>query len=178
MPNYCYSFNSATGLSMRLVTPDYATAAGEFMSFPEPATTAALQTQFPGYYAGRTQLLTYAQQKLDTVSAGGLTVNVAASGQPAENASVSTTAGGRADILGLMVEISQGATSITWYQSSINLTLTPAQVNVIAAAVAALRSGAYATWSAIVNAVNAGAITTTAQIDTPPSPIPAWPLNS
>jgi hypothetical protein len=124
------------------------------------------------------QLLAYAQQKLNTISAGGLTVNVAASVQPSESASVSTTTDGRADILGLMVEISQGATSITWYQSSGNLTLTVAQVNIIAAAVAALRSSAYATWSAIVTAINAGTITTTAQIDTPPAPIPAWPLNS
>ena len=56
--------------------------------------------------------------------------------------------------------------------------LTPAQVSIIASAVAALRSSAYATWSAVVAAIAAGTITTTAQIDAPPSPIPAWPANS
>ncbi len=113
------------------------------------------------------ELLAYADNKLAAVIAAGISVNVAAPGAPAETALVDISSMGRADILGMMQEIASGATSITWYQSTGSLALTPAQLNIIASAAAAACTAAIAAWSAAYVGVSAipPTITTMSPID-------------
>jgi len=63
-------------------------------------------------------------------------------------------------------------------QSSGALSLTPQQVLNTGVAVGALVQQSFTVLGQVIAAINAGTITTTAQIDSPPSPIPAWPVNS
>ena len=57
-------------------------------------------------------------------------------------------------------------------------TLTGAQVMTIFSAVAAFVQSCLAVLRAVVAAIDAGTITTTAQVDAPPAPLPPWPVNS
>jgi len=59
-----------------------------------------------------------------------------------------------------------------------SLALTSAQVVVLFAGLFTFVQGATATFAAVNKAIDAKTIATQAQVDTPPSPIPAWPVNS
>jgi hypothetical protein len=69
--------------------------------------------------------------------------------------------------------------SFTWVQSNgASVSLTAAQVTQIFGAVATFIQSTFTSLSQVVAAINAGTITTRAQVDSPPSPVPAWPVNS
>lgn len=95
---------------------------------------------------------------------------------------IDPSAAGRTDILGLLTEAANlpSGSTITYYQSTGNLEVTAAEVQMIAAAAANFRTMALATWSQVVAAINANppVITIYHDIDYPPSPIPAWPVAS
>jgi hypothetical protein len=132
-----------------------------------------LVAQFP---AG---LIAYAQSKQQTIATGGITVNVGTVGS-ALNVEASM------DIHSLIVL--QGAATLaqsaptqtfTWVQNNgASISLTAAQVTQIFGAVAMFVQSTFTALSQVVAAINAGTITTRAQVDTPPSPVPAWPVNS
>jgi hypothetical protein len=176
---YCYSYSAATGLSMRMVPPGYVAASGEFLSSPEPASEATLEAQFPGYSGVGTALNLYALNKAARIEAGGITVNIAASGQPAQNVECATDPLSYARVsAAAAVAIANPSETVMQVFPSGVVTLTAAQVETIFAAISNFYVAVQATLGAVVTAIAAGTITTTAQIDAPPSPIAAWPANS
>ena len=176
---YCYSYASKTGLSTRTVPTGYVAVTGEFISSPEPASEAALEAQFPGYSGNQTALTLYAQNKATRIEAGGITVNIAASGQPAQNVECATDPLSYARIsAAAAVAIANPSETVVQVFPSGVVTLTAAQVEAIFAAISNFYVAVQATLGAVVTAIAAGTITTTAQIDAPPSPLPAWPNNS
>ncbi len=116
-------------------------------------------------------LLAYLDSKLNAVCSGEITVNVAPQGQDPINAVAWVSTEGRADLMGqFILAQSTGAQSVTWYQSSGNLTLTLAQLILIGQAVGAFRSSAVDIYSQLAAGIEAGTVTATAQIDAA-----AWP---
>lgn len=124
-------------------------------------------------------LLAYAEQKRALIAAGGISVNVAASGQPEEMVEVGTDTAGLALLANaVLLANALPSASFEWDQAT-PLTLTSTQVLVIQAAVAAFQQSLFAEKTAIRNAIASGAITTTAEIDDPTTvKLPAWPANS
>jgi hypothetical protein len=124
-------------------------------------------------------LAAYAQSKQGAIATGGISVNVGSSGSPQMvEASTDTTS---LVLLQGAASIAQGNSSATfqWVQpSGVSVTLTAAQITTIFTAVAAFLQATFTTLAAVLAAITGNTITTTAQIDTPPSPIPAWPVNS
>lgn len=112
------------------------------------------------------QLRALAGLKLFQVSNGGISVALAGG----RIALVDTDAVGRAALLRL-----QSRETAIWYQSTGSIEVTQQDIAQIVAAVDAHVESALATWTAIVAAIDAGAVTTRAQIETPPAPIPEWP---
>ena len=120
-------------------------------------------------------LVPYANAKQTAISGGGISVNVGTS-----------TVECSTDVASLI--LLQGAASIAaanpsetfnWVPSTgTPVTLTAAQITTMFGAVSAFIQATFTTLSGVIAAINAGTITTTAQIDRPPSPIPAWPVNS
>ena len=113
------------------------------------------------------------------IAAGGISVNVAASGAPAQMVEVGTDTNGLA-LLANAVQLTSTApgTFYDWDQAA-PVTLTGAQVLQIQAAVGLFYQQLFAEKTAIRNAINAGTITSYAQIDNPTSVnLPAWPANS
>jgi hypothetical protein len=129
------------------------------------------------------QLVAYAETKQTAIAQGGFTVNAAASGA-ALDVSVSTQTAyvgylsSAVQLAQLMIAGTIPTANINWVQSSGTVALTPQQVIAVGVAVAALVQASFTTLGEVIAAIAAGTITTTAQIDTPPSPIPAWPVNS
>jgi hypothetical protein len=123
-------------------------------------------------------LATYAAAKQAAIMAGGISVNVG--GTNAEMVDAST------DTMSLV--LLQGAVSIAqakpgatfpWVQDNgVAVTLTAAQVLVIFATVSAFLQATFAALAGVLAAISAGTITTKAQVDTPPSGVPGWPVNS
>lgn len=120
-------------------------------------------------------LAPYAKAKQAVISGGGISVNVGTS-----------TVECSTDATSLI--LLQGAASIAaanpsqtfnWVPSAgTPVTLTAAQITTMFIAVSAFIQATFNTLSGVIAAIAAGTITTTAQIDTPPAPIPAWPTNS
>jgi hypothetical protein len=124
------------------------------------------------------QLLGYARRKQLAIATGSLQVNVGTAAAP------------------LTVEASMDAQSLAWLnyaaaQAAGNAgalfawvgpagetALTAPQVLTIYSAVAGFIQATFVTLGQVIAAINAGTIATTAQIDTPAAPIPAWPANS
>lgn len=130
-----------------------------------------------------TQLLVYAQQKQQRIAQGGFTVNANTSGTALDvSVATSTTYAGylssAVQLAQMMIAGTAPTANINWVQNSGNLALAPQQVINVGLAVSSLVQQTFTILGQIVAAINAGTITTTAQIDTPPSPIPAWPVNS
>ena len=124
-------------------------------------------------------LITYAFKKQSTIAAGGVSVNIASSGPP-QMVECSTDPASLT-LLNTAAAVAAANPSATtpWVPSSgVPVTLTAAQVLTIAAAVDAFIQSIFATLAGVCTAINAGAITATAEIDTPPTGIPAWPVNS
>jgi hypothetical protein len=122
------------------------------------------------------QLLAYANQKQTAIMTGGTTVALAG------GISVKcTTDPDSFTLLQGATTIAQGNANATfnWVPSTgTPITLTSAQMIAMFTAVSTFVQSTFTQLAAVINAINAGTITTTAQVDTPPSPIPAWPVNS
>ena len=124
------------------------------------------------------QLIAYAGAKQQRIATGGTQVNIGASAAP-QMVEASTDALSLAWLNGAAALASgNAAATFSWSTSGGSVTLTSAQVLTIYSAVQSFIQASFATLGAVVNAINAGTITTTAQIDAPPAPIPAWPVNS
>jgi hypothetical protein len=161
-----------------VVAEGYTAAAGEFLSSPEPASEATLEAHFAGYSGIKTALNIYAQNKAAAIEAGGITVNIAASGPPQNvECATDTLSYARLSAAAAIANANPSETVEQVFPSGV-VTLTAAQVEAIFAAISSFYVAVQATWGAVAGAIAAGTITTTAQIDTPPSPIPAWPANS
>jgi hypothetical protein len=124
-------------------------------------------------------LIAYAQKKQQAISAGGVTVNVGPLGSPL-NIEASTDPASLIMLQGAATLAQASSTqTFNWVQSNgATVTLTAAQITQIFGAVAAFIQSTFTALSQVVSAINAGTITTRAQVDTPPSPIPGWPVNS
>jgi hypothetical protein len=125
------------------------------------------------------QLAAYAQYKQGQIMGGGISVNVGTSAAPQNvEASTSTTS----------LILLQGAASIAqtnsaatfqWVESTgVSVTLTAAQMLTIFSAVTTFMQATFNVLASVLAAITAGTITTKAQVDAPPSPIAAWPVNS
>ena len=82
MPHYCYTHDATTGLSWRVVHPDYTAQDGEFISSPEPASSEQLEKRFPLHSSNRAALKHHADVLLDTYENAGIRVNVGTEESP------------------------------------------------------------------------------------------------
>jgi len=123
----------------------------------------------------------YAQQKQAALAAGGVSVNVGAPSAPI-NVEASTDPTSLILLQGaytLAQANSQAAFS--WVQENgTAVTLTSAQIATVFNAVTAFMQATFTTLAGVLAgiAANPPTVTTRAQVDTPPAPIPAWPENS
>jgi hypothetical protein len=125
------------------------------------------------------QLAAYAQDKQGQIMVGGISVNVGTSAAP-QNVEASTSTASLVLLQGAaaMAQASSSAT-FQWVESTgVTVTLTAAQVLAILSAVTTFMQSTFSVLSAVLAAITAGTITTKAEVDTPPSPIAAWPVNS
>lgn len=128
-------------------------------------------------------LAAYAQAKQQAIAQGGFSVNANPSGA-ALNVSVDTSPtfltylSGTVQSAQLMLAGTIPTSNIDWFQDSGQIELTPQQAITVGALISQLIQQSFTTLGQIVAAINAGTITTTAQIDAPPAPIPAWPANN
>ncbi|WP_036292075.1 hypothetical protein [Methylosinus sp. PW1] len=120
-------------------------------------------------------LIAYTDSKRDRVAASGITVNIAAAGQPSQNIKVATQAQNNSDYQGLYLLAAQNSAFTTEWDDAVlgGLTINATQVAIIANAAAAFRQAAFAAGIAVKAQIAAGTITTTAQIDAF-----AWPSNA
>ncbi|MGO8738632.1 DUF4376 domain-containing protein [Rhodoblastus sp.] len=188
-------FSSAKGAVVAATDPGYqAFLAAGGIATPWPldpvsrvATTAALDVVLSGAGlppSGLTpptpaQLLAYAEALRGKIAAGGISVNIAASGAPPQLVEVGTDTAGLA-LLANAVQLTSTApgTPYNWDQAE-PVTLTGAQIVAIQVAVGLFNQLLFSQKTAIRAAIAAGTITTFAQIDTPASAgLPAWPANS
>jgi hypothetical protein len=127
-------------------------------------------------------LIAYAQQKQAAIMDGGVTVNVAASGQPELNVECSTTTAYLTLLNGAVQRSGLKSTSILrWEQRDGSvLSLNAAQTQALGLAVANWLQHIFDTRTqSVTPAIVAGTITTYAQIDDPTEVnLPAWPANS
>jgi hypothetical protein len=124
------------------------------------------------------QLIAYAEQVRNRISTGGISVNVAAAGAPAQMVEVGTDVPGLAFLANAVQLTTTVPGAIYDWDQNEPVNVTGAQVLQIQAAVGLLYQACFSIKTQLRAAINSGAITTTAQIDSPPSPIPAWPANS
>jgi hypothetical protein len=125
------------------------------------------------------QLGGYAQSKQGQIMGGGISVNVGNNTAPQNvEASTSTTS---LILLQGAVSIAQtnSAATFQWVESTgVSVTLTAAQMITIFSAVTTFMQATFNVLASVLAAITAGTVTTKAQVDTPPSPIAAWPVNS
>ena len=77
------------------------------------------------------------------------------------------------------IAAANSAATFEWVQSNgAAVTLTATQVTTIFTAVSAFIQATFTTLAGVLAAITSGAVTTQAAVDTPPSPVPAWPVNS
>jgi len=133
---------------------------------PAPAPTAA-------------ELLAYAESHRDRVAARGVAVDLATEGQPPLVIHAAT------DVQGLIAL--NGAVSLAalapahvfdWAETSGPVQITAAQVRALGVAVGLYIQQTYTVLGALAAAIAAGTVTTRAQIETPPAPLPQWPANA
>jgi hypothetical protein len=125
------------------------------------------------------ELIAYAAAVQRGIAAGGISVNVGSSGSP-QDVEASTDVASLVLLQGAVaIAAASPSTTFQWVPpSGAPVTLTAAQINTIFAAVSAFIQSTFVTLAAVINAINAGSITTQAEIATPPSSIGAWPVNS
>lgn len=127
---------------------------------------------------GAGQLSAYASTKASLISGGGTQVNVGTQQAP-QMVEASTDSLSLSWLNGANTIANQnGSASFTWVESNLTtVTLTSAQVITIFNAVHTFLQSVQTTLGQVLAAIG-GTVTTQAQVDTPPSPIPAWPVNS
>jgi hypothetical protein len=121
------------------------------------------------------ELSSYASYRQSVAAQGGLTVNVAASGAPAQNVRVNTTQGDLTNYTGLyLLAAGNAAYTTNWVNADgTSLTLTAAQIATVATSASGLVQASFGTLAAVNAAIAAGTVTTLAEIDAA-----AWPSNA
>jgi hypothetical protein len=128
--------------------------------------------------SGAAQLSAYANTKQGLIMNGGISVNVGTNAAP-QNIEASTDAASLILLQGAYtIAASNAAATFQWVSNGVAVTLTAAQMIAILNAVTTFLQQTFSTLAGVLFAINAGTITTQAQVNTPPSPIPAWPVNS
>jgi len=120
------------------------------------------------------QLIAYASQKQSTIMGGGISVSIA-SGVSVE---CSTDATSLVLLQGAAtIAESSPSTTFNWVpKTGSPAVLTAAQITTMFTAVSAFLQATFTTLAGVIAAINAGTISTTAQVDAFASP--AWPVNS
>lgn len=174
-------FSSASGSYVPVIDPTYEgwVAAGFVPTIIDTETNliGMLATQAPGVVIQSTAgLLAYAASKQGAIAGGGITVNIGGS----KTVKASTDVASLVLLQGAVaIASANGSATFNWVPSvGAPLTLTAAQVITIFGAVSAFIQSTFTTLAGVVAAINAGTITTKAGVDSPPSPIAAWPVNS
>jgi hypothetical protein len=174
-------FSSASGSYVALTNATYEAwvAAGNIPSIAasEAALLAVLQASgVTVVMQTETGLLAYANAKQRAIAGAGVSVNIGGSATvecSTDPASLILLQGAAA------VAASTPSWSFAWVpESGSPVTLTAAQITTMFGAVSAFIQATFTTLAAVITAINAGNITTKAQVDTPPSGVPAWPVNS
>ena len=124
------------------------------------------------------QLAAYAQTKQATVAGGGISVSVGGG----VNVECSTDPASLVLLQGAytLAQANSGAT-FQWVQlNGVAVTLTAAQIETIFTAVTTFLQATFTTLAGVLAGIVASpaTVTTLALVNTPPSPIPAWPANS
>jgi hypothetical protein len=179
-------FSSASGTYVPLTNATYeASLATSPLGRASPIANeqellTVLQQQAPGVVMQTpTGLAAYANAKQNTIASGGISVSVGTSTAPQSVEASTSTA--NLILLQGAAALAQANSSATfqWVQSNgVAITLTATQVLTILSAVQTFLQQTFTTLAGVLAAITAGTITTQAQVDTPPSPIPAWPVNS
>lgn len=124
-------------------------------------------------------LTKYANDKHDKVVHGGISVNVAPAGKKTNVIEVQTDVKGLALLhVAYTTALANPAAIVHWKQTNGGLDLSGPQVKTIFAEVQAHIDAANKTRTQVLSAINEGTIKKPSQIDNPPAPISAWPLNS
>lgn len=144
------------------------------------ASLADLLTNRYGLHVTREDALhQYTNDKYERVAHGGIAVNVAPLGKKPVVIEVKTDAKGLALLNTAMTTAAiNPAAVLHWGQRHGGLDLSATQIKTMFAAVQAHIDGSAKTRSQVLAAIKDGSVTTETQIDRPPAPIPAWPLNS
>lgn len=124
-----------------------------------------------------------ASWKQQMIARGGFTVNVNSTGAAlfisASTSPPYDTYLSSAFQLALLMEAGTlPTTPINWSQDGLSIPLNPAQVVQLGLQVSGLIQQSFTVEGQVAQAIDAGTITELAQIDSPPSPIPPWPVNS
>jgi hypothetical protein len=121
-----------------------------------------------------TQLAAYARRKQAAIAAGMILVQAGA-----QSVEASLDPQSLAQLNGAAALASGNPAAVfTWVGSVGGTQLTSAQILTIYGAVHGFVQNSFMTLGAVLAAIAAGTITTLAQVDVPPAPIPAWPQNS
>ena len=111
-------------------------------------------------------LRAYADDKRRAVEQQQITVNVAPQGQPAKNAVVDMTPDGQRYVASAVQRVTLApSASVNWQQAGGALALNADEVRALGAAVSARVEASWAAYAAVVAAIEAATLTTTAQID-------------
>jgi hypothetical protein len=154
---------------------------GSYASIVWVDSVQAMPTQaaFTAAYAQQqtAAVIAYAAAKQQTIAAGGIKVNVGATQAPV-NVEASTDSTSLVLLQGAYsLGLSAPATTFSWVQKSgVPVTLTAAQITTMFNAVTTFMQATFTTLAAVIAAIEAGGVTTTAQVDSFASP--AWPANS
>ncbi|SHG92411.1 DUF4376 domain-containing protein [Bradyrhizobium erythrophlei] len=149
---------------------------GTALLIPDAYATAAQTLFAAGFAPTAAELISYANTKQSKIMGGGTLVSVG-------NGVLVECSTDPSSLVLLQGAASIAATSPTatfnWVPTNgTPITLVAAQMTAMFASVSTFLQATFTTLSQVITAINAGTITTTAQVDTPPSPIPAWPVNS
>jgi hypothetical protein len=133
-------------------------------------------TGFTAPAATSAQLIAYASAKQARIMDGGTLISIGS------GASVECSTDPASLVLlqgAAWIAAASPSQTFSWVPSTGSpVTLTAAQITAMFAGVSAFIQSTFTTLAGVIAAITAGTITTTAQVDTPPSPIPAWPANS
>lgn len=185
MGTYTLTSDQVAALAAQL--PGMGPQSGMLYSQGVLTTPSEMDSQIASVMAGlnwqsngaKSMLLGYAQAKQSLIMHGGISVNVGSGGSP-QNVEASTDATSLTLLQGAYaLAQANGAASFQWVQSNgAAVTLTAAQIITIFNAVTAFVQSTFTQLAAVVAAIAAGSIASTAQVDTPPTGMPAWPGNS
>jgi hypothetical protein len=122
-------------------------------------------------------LLQYATAKQQTIAVGGISVNVGTTQAPV-NVKAETDPTSLVLLQGAYtLAAANSAATFQWVQvSGAPITLSAAQMTTIFTSVTAFIQSTFTALAAVIAAINADTVTTTAQVDAFASP--AWPVNS